>query len=422
MEHFGIVVSEIQPTFHPAHESVKDFVESFLFFFQRGANAEQRMLKPELFKEIVMLAKREASLNEYAGGNALTIAQRVALEGGGRVVLGAQISRQAKSQLHPSLEFVTPDTSDEIDVHLALEYHAGDFVQGLENITAPRTNRYYMNADVHNSRLTAAKVLHDHIASLPDSADFVQSVTGLQIADRDRLDGDVGQQLDVIADAIRKHRGASHFESGAFEDFDLFEAAWTRGILHAVSSIGLNEQELALLDWKLHSTETEPPRGSDAQPALDETVDVLKQVLRTLGHEGSLSRMHFHTLHFHAVCYDPAIWSHGQAAVGIGSAVTSDLSCGDAFENRNTAAFDLRYPRYVSCNASKALPGEVGPETVECCVAPVLVCKKPKRTAGLGDSISGAGLRYHKLHAEGKRLLLDRSMQQTYCPTGVCKK
>merc|ERR1719456_348098 len=118
IEHFGLDASEIKPTFHPALETAQEFVESFLFFFQRGANAEQRMLKPEVFREIVRLAKREKSLNEYAGGNALTMAQRVALEGGGRVVLGAQISRQAKAQLHSSLEFVSPngDASDDIDV------------------------------------------------------------------------------------------------------------------------------------------------------------------------------------------------------------------------------------------------------------------------------------------------------------------
>jgi ADP-dependent glucokinase len=32
-----------------------------------------------------------------------------------------------------------------------------------------------------------------------------------------------------------------------------------------------------------------------------------------------------------------------------------------------------------------------------CAIAPVPVCKKPLKTTGLGDNISGTGLAYHRL-------------------------
>lgn len=413
IQHFGLEGRDFTPRFHAALTTVEEFVESFLFFFGEGANAEQRMLKPEIFAELVELAKREARLKSYPGGNALTMAQRVALEGGVKVVLGGQLSEEVKKQLPQNIEYVAPSSNHtEMDIHLTLEYQTGDTIQGVNGVASPRMNRYYLNADIHNARLTSAKALQEHMEQQPDATDYVVAVSGLQLADRDRLNLDVGEGLDAIARTVSRHYGASHFESGAFEDEVIFEAAWSRGILHSVASIGLNEQELAMLDWKLHSPESPQPRGTLSKPALEETLEKTRKVLRTLSHEGSLSRMHFHTLHFHAICYDPDLWASGAAAVAAGSAVTSELSCGDAFAKRDMAAFDLRYSGPVSCETSRTIEGEAGPKVVECCVAPVLVCKNPLRTAGLGDNISGAGLRYHSLAPEGASRLSEQAAKR----------
>jgi ADP-dependent glucokinase len=403
IQHFGLTERDFKPKFHAVLSTIEEFIESFLFFFQRGANAEQRMLKPEMFAQLVELAKKEAKMKSYPGGNALTMAQRVALEGGVKVVLGGQLSEEAKTQLPSKLEYVAPTYNNQsgMDIHLTLEYQTGDTINGVSGISSPRMNRYYMNADIHNARLTSAKALQDYMHKQPDAKDYIMVVSGLQLADRERLNLDVGEGLDTIASTVSRHHGPAHFESGAFEDEKIFEAAWSRGILHSVASIGLNEQELAMLDWKLHSSDTPQPRGSQSKPALKETLDTTRRVLHTLSQEGSLSRMHFHTLHFHAVCYNPDVWSSGVAAVAAGSAVTSELSCGTAFANRDMSAFDLRYAGPVSCEKSTASDGESGSKVIECCVAPVLVCKNPLRTAGLGDNISGAGLRYHSLTPEG---------------------
>jgi len=400
IEHFGLTDHEFRPRFHAVLGSVEDFVESFLFFFERGSGTEQRMLDPELFEKIATIARQEVGMTVYPGGNAITMAKRVALEGAGHVVLGAQVSAEMKLDFPGNTDFVSPNSNSPPDVHLTLEYQTGDSIEGVKNVTSARMNRYYVNADVHNARLTSAKVFHDYIKSQPSSADYMVTIAGFQLLDPAHLEGEAGQQLDEMARALHRHQGESHFESGAFEDAVILDAVWSRGILHNVTSIGLNEQELAMLDWKLHSSGSPTPHGSEAKPALEETVVTLRKVLRTLNHKGSLSRMHFHTLHFHAVCYDPAIWLRGDASVASGSAVASDLSCGDAFATHNLDAFDVRYRNVVKCDAEKAAPKEIGLEVIECCVAPVLVCKKPVRMAGLGDSISGTGLRYHALLAK----------------------
>lgn len=266
-------------------------------------------------------------------------------------------------------------------------------------------NRYYLNSDTHNSLLTAAKGLYDNVYQRSDAAEFVISIAGLQLLDRDRLSSDVGDRLDELVHGIQRHKGVSHFESGAFEDGLIFDRVWSKGILHAVSSIGLNEQELVMLDWKLHRPSDPRPHGSESKPELEQTLQVLQKVLRTLNRHGHLSRIHFHTLHFHAICYDPSLWEQGDAGVAAGSAVTSEVSCGDAFMKQDMSRFDLRYRRPVKCETVTAAASDPSSQEIECCVAPVLVCKKPLMTAGLGDNISGAGLKYHPPLRSGKQEL-----------------
>lgn len=402
--HFNLTDQVLRPIYHPVPDSVETFLESFAYFFGRGANAEQRLRAPAVFAELVRLAVEKVQPSKsYPGGNALTMANRIALEGADSVLLGAQLSGQRQSQLHPSLEIVRPlgERTDEDDVHLALEYQPGDSLVGIPLAgRAPRTNRFYLNADRHNSLLTAAESLHARLERQPDRDEYTFVVSGLQLMDPRGDGGEDGlaflqTKLDQVSEAMRNHVGPTHFESGAFENDVVFSEVWTRGIVQSASSIGLNEQELALLDWKLHRGGVDMPMGTDSKPSIQETLKTLKRVLRTL-HEGGVTRMHFHTLHFHALCYDPEIWEHGARAVGAGSAVSSLLSCGDALEKRQMDAFDLRHDRTsTTCDSTGSSMG-AQPLRLTCCTAPVLVCRSPSRTAGLGDNISGTGLVYQR--------------------------
>merc|ERR550534_2862680 len=104
------------------------------------------------------------------------MAKRVAIEGAGHVVLGAQVSAEMRSEFPGTPDFVIPNSNSPVDVHLVLEYQAGDSVEGVKDVTSPRANRYYVNADVHNARLTSAKVFHDYIKSQPSSADYMVTI------------------------------------------------------------------------------------------------------------------------------------------------------------------------------------------------------------------------------------------------------
>lgn len=138
------------------------------------------MRDPAIFKELAALASQTPSARKYAGGNALTMAQRSALEGARHILLAAQVDDDARDQLHPTIKIV--GDLPEIDVHLALEYGSTDVIAG---IPSKRTNRYYLNSDIHNARLTARASLQNAMQNL--GAGWIFTVTGLQLLDIVRL-------------------------------------------------------------------------------------------------------------------------------------------------------------------------------------------------------------------------------------------
>jgi len=125
------------------------------------------------------------------------------------------------------------------------------------------------------------------------------------------------QRLLKIGNLLVDH--PAHFESGAFEDDRIFSAIWTNNILQRATSLGLNEQELALLEFVLEngiSQLAQAQKGVDSKPELDETLVTLQKVLmRFILMKANVSRIHVHTLHHHMVCYDPLFWGRGDFSI-----------------------------------------------------------------------------------------------------------
>jgi len=383
-------LEDVAPKYHSSLSDVRSVVESFLFQFKHGANAELRV-ESKVFSEMVKIARIIPDARVFPGGNAYCMVHRISKEYSGHVVkLGAQVSAKIKEKLEKhnvqilQNEDVPPEQTD---VHLALEYRAGDTIAGL---TATRSNRYYMNSDIHNAKLTAAEKLHKNL--MPTDI-FV--ITGLQI-----LQSSKEPSIALVSEALKKHPGGSHFESGAYENHDVFEALWKAGLFHNVRSLGVNEQELAFL---YHVLKTGDPKSvahasnstPDANWALTTTIDTLERLRQS---KSLVSRIHMHAFGYHALCYDPKFWGSGLDSIGATSRVASQLTCGDAWEKRDWGKFTppgegngagIVYDAYHAHNRCQTIRDYV------CCVAPVLICKVAIRTAGVGDNMSGAGLAYH---------------------------
>ena len=169
------------------------------------------------------------------------------------------------------------------------------------------------------------------------------------------------------------------------------------------ASLGLNEQELQQLSALLGGPHTSLLESADSiQPELYRVVDVLVWLLHRYGHaNGRLSRIHFHCLTFHVVAVlKGSGWSHTEAAVAAGTAKASKHACDT--ETLNPRMLEIRLPPQIRlyANGPEIQFNPDSPVTVfelfdcEIAFSPVLVCKHPLKTVGLGDAISATGLLY----------------------------
>jgi len=134
-------------------------------------------------------------------------------------------------------------------------------------------------------------------------------------------------------------------------------------------------------------------------------------------------RVHFHCLQYHIVALrqtpkESNLWPRSRAAASVcaGSLITT-INAGfdgrdDLFDVKETdlllsdpieVPVSISVPNDRSCleNTHKLTLEKSGPplyfvsySSVEFWIAPVLVCKRPKKTVGLGDAISSTGLAY----------------------------
>jgi len=178
-------------------------------------------------------------------------------------------------------------------------------------------------------------------------------------------------------------------------------------IVPRVDSIGLNEQEL----WMVCRIGGGPhcnDKGLDGPPSIAIASDILHWMLDALGRSGGsrLTRIHFHTLTYHmAVVADPSPWRNQASAVLAGTRIAATQACDDLDQVR-PEKLELRVTGEVRLsmlsNDEKFTrtfdPGRPvmtwhRPE-MTFHLSPVLVCRKPVKTVGLGDAISATGLYY----------------------------
>jgi ADP-dependent glucokinase len=209
-------------------------------------------------------------------------------------------------------------------------------------------------------------------------------------------------------------------------------------ILQEINSLGLNEQELLFL---AHADERAPHSNyyleiSD-QPELFKVIDILEYILTTYGqsvrNSGSrLTRIHFHSLSFHLIAEvttggrdNKEPWSNSVAALMSGAKIASKQACGFEFYDEESnrqleslvelkiaydfdktnskniffTAQDGGQNRLLQLNSSHPVL-ELNRGNIKFLYTPVLVCKRPSKTVGLGDAISSSGLLYAMLNSE----------------------
>lgn len=210
-----------------------------------------------------------------------------------------------------------------------------------------------------------------------------------------------------------------HLELASIADKSLMKTIIDYNILQEVNSLGLNEQELLFLTYSSgqgpHSLYYEQLKG---QPELHRIIDILEWTLNSLGNDKSkLTRIHFHCLMYHIIAeQESSNWSNTASALLSGAKIAGKQACGfeyadntinDKLENLiefqtahlvdkdNNILFEIEKNKFVKFNSSNPVI-EFKRGNIRFYFTPVLVCKKPIKTVGLGDAISSNALYYNE--------------------------
>ncbi|XP_021172056.2 ADP-dependent glucokinase isoform X2 [Fundulus heteroclitus] len=391
---------------HEVLHSKEDLKETFIHFMERGAAAERFFSDEEVFQRIARAAAEYPGAKLYVGGNAALIGQKFATYPDLMVLLCGPVGPKLHEMLDEQI-VVPPESLQETDeFHLILEYKAGEQWASTQ---APQANRFIFSHDVSNGEMSS---LETFVASLDEFQPELVVLSGFHMMEGqgrelwgERLKEAVAAVADIPKDI------PIHLELASMTDKD-FMTRLMQEVLPIVSSVGLNEQELLFL-----SQAGDGPHAALAawkgSPDVGRVSDILLWTLERHGRtdpssESELTRIHFHTLAYHILATVDGYWGNQAAAVMAGARVASSQACG--LRAVDVSKVELKAP--LEFHSSHFEPREqlsVNPEepvtvwhrgNVTFHLTPVLVCKRPLRTVGLGDAISAEGLVYSELKSQ----------------------
>lgn len=176
-----------------------------------------------------------------------------------------------------------------------------------------------------------------------------------------------------------------------------------------MNSIGLNEQELLFLSQAGQGPHSKL-KTWDGIADVGHVSDILLWIFQQYGRndpssEADLTRIHFHTLSYHILATVDGHWGNQVAAVAAGARVASCQACG--IQTIDVQKVILKAPlKFYSSYSEPREQLNISPnqpvtmwhrDNVTFHLSPVLVCKHPLRTVGLGDAISADGLFYSEM-------------------------
>nr|XP_020481113.1 ADP-dependent glucokinase isoform X2 [Monopterus albus] len=391
---------------HEVLHSKEDLKEAFIHFMGRGAAAERFFSDKEVFQWIARAAAEYPGAKLYVGGNAALIAQKLATYPDLMVLLCGPVGPKLHEMLDVQI-VVPPGSLQETDeYHLILEYKSGEQWGSTQ---APQANRFIFSHDVSNGEMSS---LETFVASLEEFQPDLVVLSGLHMMEgqgRELWEERLKEAVSAISE-IRKDIPI-HLELASMTDKDYMNSIMQE-VMPIVSSIGLNEQELLFL-----SQAGQGPHADLAAwkgiPDVSQVSDILFWVLEQYGRSDPLSeadftRIHFHTLAYHILATVDGYWGNQAAAVMAGARVASSQACG--LDSVDVSKVELKAPlefysshteprEKLSLNPAKpVIVWRRGNITFH--FTPVLVCKQPLRTVGLGDAISSEGLVYSELKTQ----------------------
>ncbi|XP_061629360.1 ADP-dependent glucokinase isoform X1 [Phyllopteryx taeniolatus] len=392
---------------HEVLHSKEDLREAFVHFMERGAAAERFFSDKEVFRRIARAAAEYPGAKLYVGGNAALIGQKLATYPALMVLLCGPVGPKLHEMLDEQI-VVPPSSLQETDeYHLILEYKAGE---QWGSTRAPQANRFIFSHDVSNGEMSS---LETFVASLEEFQPDLVVLSGLHMMEgqgrqlwEERLKEAVAAISDIGKDI------PIHLELASMTDRDYMNSIMQEQVMPIVSSIGLNEQELLFLSQAGGGPHAHLAAWKGV-PDVGQVSDILLWILERHGRsdpssEADLTRVHFHTLAYHVLATVDGYWANQVAAVTAGARVASSQACGTRAVDATKV--ELKAPlRFHSSHSEPRVALSLDPAApvtvwrrgnVTFHMTPVLVCKQPLRTVGLGDAISAEGLVYSELKSQ----------------------
>lgn len=167
----------------------------------------------------------------------------------------------------------------------------------------------------------------------------------------------------------------------------------------------MNEQELTFLSHAANGPHGEYFENIHGQPDIYKISDIILWILKTYGYSKEnpsykLTRVHFHCLTYHIIGIHPSAWKNNPSAVGAGTRIAGIQACD--VDSPNPDLVTLKFPKQFKLFSGDKMRtfNESQPimnwtkDGFHFSISPVLVCKQPLKTVGLGDSISATGLMF----------------------------
>ncbi|KAG8440245.1 hypothetical protein GDO86_006133 [Hymenochirus boettgeri] len=386
---------------HLVLSSKEELANTFMHYMQQGAAAERFYSDSNSFADISSQASQDPRAQHFVGGNAALIAQRLASYPDMEVLLCGPVGPKLHELLNEKI-FVPPESLQEQDeYHLILEYKAGEQWGSAQ---APAASRFIFSHDLSNGAMTSLEVL---LSSLEEFQPNLLVLSGLHMMEglskesREERLGQAAASLSGVPSDI-----LIHLELASMTDGDMM-----RGIIYQVfpfiSSLGLNEQELLFLSQSASGPHSYISAWSGV-PDIGIVSDIIFWILKGSENKTSaLTRVHFHTLAYHILATIDGFWGNQMSAVAAGARIAGAQAC--ANETIDPSRVTLKSPLEFSTSqeqtggtarVSSQEPVAVwSREGVTFHFTPVLVCKHPTRTVGLGDAISSEGLYFSEANS-----------------------
>jgi ADP-dependent glucokinase len=388
---------------HDVLGSVQDLQEIFEHRMARCAAAERVYKHEKEYLEIVEHARSLKEKQYFVGGNAALVGLKMASTfSETRVLLGGPVGDQLYRLLLPNMEIAAGCKQSKDEIHLILEYKKGEV---FGSTTASCSNRFIFSHDIGNSNLIAMESFFSSLKSFEPNLIVLSGLHLLEKLEEAVWQGKINElvyHLSGVPDNI-----PIHLELASTASLDLL-ATMVQNVFPRVTSVGLNDQEL--LSVSKASKGPHQTVGEDSGPLeVGVVADQLYFILNTFGAGSSgfpdsrLTRVHFHSFTFHFISIIQGTWENSLTAVGKAARMAPIQACDSV--NFNADSVELKFPQTYLMSIEdvflRRTPLVYNPllpvshwtrENVEMFMSPVLICRKPTKTVGLGDAISATAL------------------------------